>query len=98
MLLNWYRDGSDKLDWHADDEPELGPNPTIASLSFGASRDFVMRLTRDHSTKLVIPLGHGALLIMRGAVQEHWQHAVPKRARVDGSRFNLTFRRIVASR
>jgi alkylated DNA repair dioxygenase AlkB len=94
VLLNWYRDGDDKLDWHADDERELGRDPVIASANFGATRDFLLRRNDDPSLKLSIPLGHGTLLIMRGALQHHWQHAVPKRAGVRDSRFNLTFRRI----
>jgi len=92
VLLNWYRDGEDHMHWHADDEPELGRNPVIASVNFGLSRDFVIRRNDDHKQKIVLPLGHGTLLIMRGALQHFWQHAVPKRKRVRGSRFNLTFR------
>ncbi len=95
VLLNWYRNGQDHMSWHADDEAELGKNPTIASVNFGASRDFVLRRKGDPSKKLTIPLNHGALLIMRGPLQHFWQHSVPKRKRVTGSRFNLTFRRIV---
>ncbi len=96
VLLNWYRDGQDCLGWHADDEPELGNHPVIASASFGVSRDFVLRLNKDHQTKLVLPMHHGTLLVMMGDIQQHWQHSVPKRKRVLGSRFNLTFRKISA--
>lgn len=96
VLLNWYRNGEDCLYWHADDEKELGVNPVIASANFGETRDFLVRRNDDPSTKLVIPLKHGSLLIMRGELQHYWQHSVPKRKRVGGSRFNLTFRRIVA--
>lgn len=94
VLLNWYRDGEDYLNWHADDEPELGSEPVIASANFGETRDFLLRRHDDKQRKLKIPLGHGSLLVMRGALQRHWQHAVPKRKRVAGSRFNLTFRHI----
>lgn len=94
VLINWYRDGQDHLAWHADDEPELGPEPVIASLNFGMTRDFILRRNTDHQQKITIPLQHGTLLVMRGALQRHWQHAVPKRTRVGGSRFNLTFRQI----
>ena len=94
VLLNWYRDGSDHLSWHSDDEKELGLNPIIASANFGATRDFVLRRKDNEKVKIAIPLSHGTVLIMRGALQHHWHHAVPKRARVTGSRFNLTFRRI----
>jgi len=94
VLLNWYRDGQDSLNWHADDERELGDDPVIASANFGATRDFLLRRNSDHSQKLTIPLKHGTLLVMRGELQRHWKHAVPKRATVGGSRFNLTFRNI----
>lgn len=96
VLLNWYRDGEDYLNWHADDEKELGPNPMIGSVNFGETRDFLLRRNIDTSQKIVLPLKHGTLLIMRGELQHHWQHSVPKRKRVNGSRFNLTFRRIDA--
>lgn len=94
VLLNWYRDGEDSLNWHADDEKELGTNPIIASANFGETRDFLIRRNDDHSTKLVLPLKHGTLLIMRDELQHYWQHSIPKRKKVNGSRFNLTFRRI----
>lgn len=94
VLLNWYRDGGDYLNWHADDEKELGINPVIASANFGETRDFLLKRNDDASKKLAIPLKHGTLLLMRGELQHYWQHSVPKRKGVRGSRFNLTFRRI----
>lgn len=93
VLLNWYRSGEDTLSWHADDEPELGTNPVIASANFGATRDFKLRENATQQT-ITLPLKHGTLLIMRGALQHHWQHSVPKRLKVNGSRYNLTFRHI----
>ena len=94
VLLNWYRNGADHMGWHADDEKELGKNPTIASVSFGEPRDFILRSKDDPSKKITIPLEHGTVLIMRGALQHFWQHSVPKRTRLENSRFNLTFRHI----
>lgn len=94
VLLNWYRDGEDYLNWHADDEKELGINPVIGSVNFGETRDFVLRRNDDNSQKIVLPLKHGTLLVMSGELQHFWQHSVPKRKRVEGSRFNLTFRNI----
>ena len=93
VLINYYRDGKDSNGWHADDEPELGSKPVIASLSLGAARDFHLRSKRDHSNKHKLNLQHGSLLIMRGATQQQWQHHVPKRASA-GPRINLTFRTI----
>jgi alkylated DNA repair dioxygenase AlkB len=96
-LLNLYRDGKDSQGWHADNEAVYGETPTIASVTLGAPRDFILRRTIDHSTKLAVTLGEGDLLVMRGALQQHWQHSVPKRAHVQGERMNLTFRRITSA-
>lgn len=95
VLLNWYRNGEDHMGWHADDEPELGLNPLIASVNFGETRDLVLRRIDNPRQKIIIPLQHGTLLVMGGALQHYWQHSVPKRKRVKGSRFNLTFRTII---
>jgi alkylated DNA repair dioxygenase AlkB len=97
VLLNWYRNGDDYLNWHADDEKELGKNPTIASANFGETRDFILRKNTDNTEKLVLPLKHGTLLVMKGEIQHYWQHSVPKRKKVLDSRFNLTFREIHAT-
>jgi len=94
VLANYYRDGSDSNGWHSDDEPELGDNPTIASLSFGAPRDFHLRHKRNNEMKHKMTLENGSFLIMRGTTQSCWQHHIPKRAHADG-RINLTFRTIV---
>lgn len=93
-LANWYRGGDDRMGWHADNEPELGPNPVLASLSFGARRDFRLRRIGNHRDTLTIALGEGDLLVMGASLQHHWQHCVPKRARAR-ERINLTFRRVL---
>lgn len=97
VLVNYYRDGKDSNGWHSDDEPELGPNPIIASLSLGASRDFCLRHKEDKSAKHKMALNNGSLLVMRGTTQRCWQHQIPKRAHAEG-RINLTFRSIVDHR
>jgi alkylated DNA repair dioxygenase AlkB len=94
VLLNWYRDGQDSLSWHSDDEKELGDVPIIASANFGAERDFIIRRKDDNKQKIIFPMRHGTLMLMRGELQKYWEHSVPKRKNVRGSRFNLTFRRI----
>jgi alkylated DNA repair dioxygenase AlkB len=93
-LLNYYRSGQDSMGWHRDNEKELGPEPVIASLSLGAQRDFQIRNYQYKNQKLEIPLNHGSLLIMRGRMQENWQHAVPKRKNSQTERINITFRQI----
>lgn len=96
-LLNLYRDGRDSVGAHADDEPELGPAPVIASLSLGATRRFVLKHRGDPSLPpLALDLEAGTLLVMAGATQRHWKHALPKSARAVAERINASFRRIVA--
>ena len=97
VLLNRYRDGEDSMGWHADDEPELGPAPTIASVSLGAIRTFQLKhRTRKDVARVDVDLAHGSLLVMRPPTQAHWLHQIPKRRGRDapGERINLTFRRI----
>lgn len=92
VLLNWYRSGEDHISWHTDAERELGENPTIGSINLGATRRFLLRRIDDHKQKIELPLSHGSLLVMSGALQHHWQHSVPKEKRVKQNRLNLTFR------
>lgn len=92
VLLNLYRDGSDSNGWHADDEKQLGQNPVIASLSFGAVRDFKFREKADKSNTYKMQLEPGSLLLMQGATQHLWQHQIPKTQKAVGPRINLTFR------
>ena len=97
-LLNRYRGGSDSMGWHADDEPEFGEDPVIASASFGATRRFQFRHKHRKELKQAVDLAHGNLLVMRGATQVNWLHQVSKTAQPVGERINLTFRKVVASR
>jgi alkylated DNA repair dioxygenase AlkB len=95
LLLNLYRDGRDRMGWHADDEPELDPQAPIASLSLGAARDFQLRPRRpvdEERATLTLALGDGDLLLMEAPTQQHWQHQLPARRRVSEPRLNLTFR------
>jgi alkylated DNA repair dioxygenase AlkB len=96
VLLNFYRDGSDSIGYHADNEPELGVNPVIASISLGAIRQFVMKHSKS-GEKLKFDLAHGSLLVMSGTCQHHWVHGVPKTTALVGARINLTFRNIIAT-
>lgn len=92
VLLNFYRDGQDSMGWHADDEPELGVDPVIASISLGSARRFVLRCKDARHDKLELEPEHGSLIVMSGDLQHHWQHHVPRTARKVGVRINLTFR------
>lgn len=92
VLLNLYRDGKDSNGWHADSEKELGRNPVIASLSFGAIRPFHLKHNSIENQRLKIDLNHGSLLIMKGETQHFWKHQIAKTAKPIGERINLTFR------
>lgn len=94
VLLNFYRDGSDKMGWHSDDEKELGPNPSIASVSFGATRRFDFKHKTEANNKCSIHLESGSLLLMQGDMQHHWLHQIPAQKRIQEPRINLTFRYI----
>jgi alkylated DNA repair dioxygenase AlkB len=98
VLGNLYRDGRDSMGWHSDDEAELGPEPLIASLSFGAVRRFSLRHRRDATRRLAIDLPSGSVLLMAGATQRNYRHGLAKTARPVGARLNLTFRAIVRDR
>lgn len=96
VLLNLYRNGSDKVSWHADDEKGLGTNPLIASVSLGATRRFDLKHKIDPDEKLQLELAPGSLVIMKGALQHNWLHQIPVQKRISDSRINLTFRTIVS--
>jgi alkylated DNA repair dioxygenase AlkB len=104
VLANLYRDGNDSMGWHSDDEPELGAQPVIASLSLGATRSFRLRrkLPRGPRTRAAdrqtLPLTHGSLLRMAGDTQQLYRHEVPKAKGVVSERINLTFRWVEPSR
>ena len=95
VLCNYYRSGQDSMGWHSDNEPELGSEPVIASLSFGVARRFVLQHKKDKSLQWQCSLGEGDLLLMRGATQRFYRHCVPKTAKTTDLRINLTFRRII---
>ncbi|MFZ2007839.1 MAG: alpha-ketoglutarate-dependent dioxygenase AlkB [Stellaceae bacterium] len=96
VLLNYYRDHQDSIGFHSDDEPELGEQPVIASLSLGAERTFILK---HKVLKRIEPvrrrLASGSLLLMKGDTQRCWRHGVPKEGRPCGPRINLTFRQII---
>lgn len=91
-LANLYRDGNDSNGWHADNEKELGKNPVIASVTFGAPRFFQLKHRHNTSQKAKLLLEHGSLLIMKGQTQEFWLHQIAKTKKKISPRLNLTFR------
>lgn len=95
VLLNYYRDHRDSMGLHSDDEAELGPRPTLASLSLGADRTLILKHRGDRTHRQVrLPLAGGSLLVMRGDTQRNWKHGINKETQPCSPRVNLTFRRI----
>jgi alkylated DNA repair dioxygenase AlkB len=94
VLINFYRDGQDRVAWHSDDEKELGQNPVIGSVSLGAERKFKLRHKGfdKNGRQTEIMLAHGSLLLMKGPTQHFWKHEIPRTARPVEARINLTFR------
>ncbi|MEA5509860.1 alpha-ketoglutarate-dependent dioxygenase AlkB [Crocosphaera sp. UHCC 0190] len=92
VLLNFYRSGKDSVSWHSDDEPELGINPIIGSVSFGGTRRFCLKHKNIPERKVDIELPHGSFLLMKGEIQHHWLHQIPKTQQAVKPRINLTFR------
>ncbi|MEN4761675.1 alpha-ketoglutarate-dependent dioxygenase AlkB [Chryseobacterium sp. C39-AII1] len=92
VLLNLYRDHNDSVAWHRDKESRYGKRPVIASISLGQTRNFDFRKKEHHQSKYSLPLPHGSLLIMKGDLQEHWEHRIAKSTFLMKERINLTFR------
>lgn len=90
-LLNFYPTGNEGMGWHADDEREMKEHGAIASLSFGAERNFVFK-HKERKQKVALVLEKGSLLVMKGTTQKHWVHSLPKTKKVHTPRINLTFR------
>jgi alkylated DNA repair dioxygenase AlkB len=96
VLVNRYRSGEDSMGLHADDEPELGPDPLVAIVSLGTSRRMIIKPRRKRDQERHdLQLGHGALLVMGGTCQRHYLHGIPRQAGVMGERISLTFRRLL---
>lgn len=92
VLLNLYRDHNDSVAWHRDKESRYGKRPVIASVSLGQTRNFDFRKKDHHQSKYSLPLPHGSLLIMKGDLQENWEHRIAKSTIAMKERINLTFR------
>jgi len=94
VLVNLYRDGNDGVGWHADNEAVNGREPTIASVSLGATRRFDLR-HRESKETVKVDLHSGSLLVMSGLSQHCWVHQVAKTKQIVGPRINLTFRKVI---
>lgn len=94
LLINYYRDGKDSMGWHANDEKELGTNPTIASVTLGGERFFHLKHHTFPEHKCKLKLENGSLLLMKGNTQHFYKHQIPKTRKHTSARINFTFRLI----
>ena len=92
VALNYYRDGRDSVAWHSDRIEQLRPNPTIALLSLGSTRQMVVRTKAKPRRTYAVDLDPGSLFVMAGASQEHWEHTIPKSSRPSDARISIAFR------
>jgi alkylated DNA repair dioxygenase AlkB len=94
VLLNYYRDGNDSVAWHSDKGGQPGKKMIVGSVSFGQVRSFDIRSKYDHNEKYSVRLENGSFLLMKGDLQEHWEHRIAKSVKPMKARLNLTFRQI----
>ena len=94
VLINWYRDGTDYIGMHSDDEKQIKPNTQVITASFGVTRDFVLR-NKTTKERVVIPVENNSVLVMKSGCQKTHTHGVPKRKRVKDYRISLTLREFV---
>jgi len=93
-LLNLYHDGNEAMGWHSDNEKEILPNSSIASVSIGIERKFSFKNKLSKET-VAVQLENGSLLEMKGTIQKNWLHALPKSKKISQPRINLTFRQFL---
>jgi alkylated DNA repair dioxygenase AlkB len=96
VLANLYRDGSDSMGWHSDDESSIKQDTSIASVSFGEQRPIFFKHKTD-DISFSIDQSHGSLIIMNGETQKFWKHSIKKSKKLMKPRINLTFRTIITS-
>jgi alkylated DNA repair dioxygenase AlkB len=107
-LANHYPAGEGFIPWHYDEVRAHGALKVVASLSLGGPRRFQLRKRRnyskqqhisaeddDHHLVADILLPPGSVLLMKGNVQENYEHCLPLLKEYDGHRISLTFRSIV---
>lgn len=94
ILVNHYRDGSDNIGAHSDDERGLS-HGTVAAISVGAERVLRIRRKSDKARVVDIPMPHGSLTVMEGKAQKIWTHEVPTAKRIKGGRVSYTLRKHV---
>lgn len=90
-LCHWYRDGRDSIASHSDDETDLEPGTPIISISFGASRKFIIR-DKEGKKILTHEIKNGTVVIMLDPMQKNYKHEIPKDEDCYQQRLNMTGR------
>lgn len=94
LFCNYYETGEDSVAWHADRIGRTEVDPLVAIVSLGGPRTFRMRPQSrgaSNGESWSISLESGDLLVMGGATQHHWEHAIPKTAHA-APRMSVTMR------
>lgn len=96
-FVNGYRDGSDHLNWHADDSPEMDDARPIVVISLGAEREIWFRPKGDKTAEVSkLSLPSGSAVVMLAGMQETHDHRIPKAGFAPcGPRISLTYRGLV---
>ena len=78
VLLTKYKNGSDCLNFHSDNESEIVSDSDIVTISFGQSRVFKFRSLSVASMypEQEISLSHGDVIIMSRSSQDFFQHSL----------------------
>ena len=97
LLINYYESGENSVGWHNDDDPWLGENFMVPSLSFGGERNFMIKENRKGAKSEKFLLNHGSMIVMKEMTQKSHIHSVPKTKKRIGPRINLTFRNVIPS-
>lgn len=98
VLINRYEDGNSYIGAHSDDEKDLGDNPDIAGISFGATREMVFtskEKTKNISDKVSVKLNHNSAYIMYSPTNKYWKHEIKKSKIINTPRISLTFRKMM---
>lgn len=95
VLINKYENGNQYIGYHSDDEKDLGEEPMIAGISFGATRPIYFRDKDTQKTDIEINLEPGSVVLMKHPTNLYWKHTIPRTSKQIGARISLTFRKML---
>ena len=92
ILINKYKDGSDYIGAHSDDEKNLG-NIGVLAISYGIERIFRIRNKNDRKIIANINTKNDEIIVMDGDFQKEFVHEIPPQKKILGTRYSFTFRK-----